>query len=179
MKKKEIKIKVRELLSSGASKTDVFTRLSGQGMKDRHLAYVIAAHVEPDVTDKFEKLNNAAIMLMFVQAFFAFFLGHRVGAAIGPNAMLIFALAFGAIPLLFAWGFYKHAVGAYNAYILLTVIQWPKALEGFSQTPVVTSIGFLISGAMLALIWYLRFRLFPDFLFMSPRKVKGKYVFTN
>jgi hypothetical protein len=43
----------------------------------------------------------------------------------------------------------------------------------------VTSIAFLISGAMLALIWYLRFRLFPDFLFMSPRRVKGKYVFTN
>ncbi|MFM0041090.1 hypothetical protein [Paraburkholderia sediminicola] len=44
MNRKEIKAQVLQLLSDGVAKSEVFTRLAGQGVKDRLLAYFIAAH---------------------------------------------------------------------------------------------------------------------------------------
>ena len=42
MNKKEIKAKVTDLISSGMAKSEVFTQLSGHGVKDSQLAYFIA-----------------------------------------------------------------------------------------------------------------------------------------
>jgi len=81
--------------------------------------------------------------------------------------------------LLFVWGFSKNNVGAYNAYLILTITQLPRQLTGFEERPVSTLIGCLIGLALFAYIWYVRTRIFPDFNFIAPKKMNGKYVFSE
>lgn len=179
MNGKEIKAAAHRLIASGMGKSEVFSQLSGKGVKDGKLAYYIASYADPELCEKYERLNNVAINVMFIQALFALFVGYGLGTQIGPNAKWITAALIGAIPLLFAWGFYKYYAGAYNAYMLLTIINIPKQLGGFAAAPIATTVGLVIGIAVLALVMYLRMKLFPDFVFTAPRKVKGKFVFSS
>lgn len=179
MNKKEVQAKVYELLAAGTPKAKVFEQLTGQGVKDSQLAYSIASFADPSRCDNHERKVNILITVMFIQALIAFFMGFGIGAKIGPNAKWIAGALIALIPLLFAWGFYAHRVGAYNAYILLTIIQLPRSFEGFTSSPVATSIAIAISVAVLAYVWYVREKLFPDFAFITPKKVKGEYVFSG
>lgn len=51
MKTKEAKAKVKDLLSSGVPRSEVFAQLSGQGVKDRLLARLIASTSDPYLCD--------------------------------------------------------------------------------------------------------------------------------
>jgi hypothetical protein len=178
MNKKEIQAKVHELLVAGTDKTKVFEQLTGQGVKDSQLAYFIASYADPVRCDNHERKVNILITVMFILALIAFLLGFGIGAKIGPNAKWIVGTLIAFIPLLFAWGFYTHRVGAYNGYILLTIIQFPRSFEGFTSSPVPTSIAIAVNLALLAYVWYVREKLFPDFAFITPKKIKGEYVFS-
>ena len=179
MNKKEIKEKVSTLISSGVEKSSVFAQLSGQGVKDSQLAHLIASYADPRLCEENDRKVNVIITLMFIQAAIVFLLGFGIGAKIGPNARWIIGGLIALIPLLFAWGFYKHSAGAYNAYILLSIIQLPRQLDGFSSSPIATIIGLSIGISLVAFIWYVRGKIFPDFAFITPKKVKGQYVFSG
>ncbi|MEO6146726.1 MAG: hypothetical protein ABIT70_06670 [Sulfuriferula sp.] len=179
MNKKEIQEKIADLLSSGVPKSEVFTKLSGQGVKDRQLAHFIASYADPIRCNTHDKKVNIIITLMFIQALFGALLGFGIGAKIGPNAKWIVPVVIALIPLLLAWGFYKYRAWAFNVYILLLIVQLPRSFEGFSATPIASSIGIAISIGMLAYIWYVREKIFPDFVFISPKKIKGEYIFSS
>ena len=177
MNKVEIKNKVKELLVSGTQKSEVFRQLSGKGIKDNQLAYLIAAYADPERCSDHGSKVNILIALMFVQSVGAFLMGFYLGMMLGPNAAWITGGLIALVPLLFAWGFYHHRVGAYNAYILLTIIQLPKSFEGFSENPFTSAIGIALNIALLTYVWYVREKIFPGFTFITPKKVKGEYVF--
>lgn len=179
MNKREIKNKVGELLLAGVAKSEVFAQLSGQGMKDNDLAYCIASYVTPWLSEQYAGKVNILITLMFIQALLVFFIGYGIGAKIGPNAQWIIATLIASIPLMFAWGFYKNNVGAYNAYLLLSIVQFPRQFSGFMESPIVSSIGLAIGLSLLAFVWYLHQKLFPDFVLTTVKKVKGEYVFSD
>ena len=179
MDKKETKKKVAELLNSGIPKSEVFQSLAGGVVRDSQLALFIASHPNQNLYEEHYKKVNVLISIMFFQALFAAFLGFGIGSKIGPISMWIFAALIALIPLLFAFGFYKNHVGTYNAYILLTLIQAPKMFTGITQTPVATGIGIVIGLFILGYVWYVRSLLFPDFTFITPKKIKGKYVFSS
>lgn len=179
MNKKEIQASVNDLLAKGMAKSEVFAQLSGQGVKDSQLASFIAAYADPARCDEHERKVNILVTIMFVQAVIAFLMGLAIGAKIGPNAKWIVSGLIALIPLLFAWGFYRHKAGAYNAYLLLTIIQLPRAFEGFASNPVASSVALAINLSVLAYVWYVRQKIFPDFAFITPKKVKGQYVFTD
>jgi hypothetical protein len=179
MNKTEIKSKVSELLSAGTAKSQVFAQLSGQGVKDSQLAHLIAGYPDPIRCQEHSGKVNILITLMFIQALFVFLVGYGIGATIGPNAKWLMSISLTMIPLLFAWGFYTNRVGFYNAYILLSIIQVPKSFEGFSASPIASSIGITIGIGLVAYVWYVRDKIFPGFTFLSPKKIKGDYVFTN
>ena len=179
MNKKEIKAKVAELLSTNTEKSEVFAQLSGQGIKDSRLAYLIASYADPARCIQHERKVNLLVTLIFIQAVIAFLIGYRIGAKSGPEAKWIIGGLCASILVLFAWGFHTHRVSAYNAWILLSIIQLPKSLDGFTASPLASTIGISISLGMLLYVWYLREQLFPDFAFLTPRKVKGRYVFSS
>lgn len=179
MTKNEMKLMVRELLTAGTPKSQVFAQLRGKGIKDKHLAFAIASYADPIRCSQHDHEVNVLITIMFVQALIGFLLGYYAGAEIGPNAKWILAIIIASIPLLFAWGFYMHRVTAFHVYIVLTMVQMPNVLKGFSVQPVATTIALVINLSVLAYVYYLRDKLFPDFAFISPKKLKGEYKFSS
>lgn len=179
MNKAEIKSKVNELLSAGTTKAEVFAQLSGQGVKDSRLAYFIASYPDPVRCERHGRKVKMLITLMLIQAAITFLLGYGIGVEIGPRAGWVMGGLAALIPLLFSWGFYTNRVGAYNVYIFLSIIQLPKSFEGFTSTPVASSIGIGIGIALISYVWYVREKIFPGFGLMAPRKVRNEYVFVS
>ncbi len=179
MSKKEIQQSVRKLLDAGTAKSQVFAQLSGQGVKDSQLAYFIASYADPVRCDEHDRKVNILITIMLVQALLGLIAGLEGGGQIGSTAKWVVAVSSLLIPLLLVWGFYNHRAGAYNAYILLALAQLPKSLAGFASDPATTTGVMAISIALLAFVWYVRGKIFPDFAFVGPRKVNGKYLFTG
>ncbi len=172
MDKKEVKLKVAELLNAGNSKNEVFKMLSGGVVKDNQLALFIASHPNPRLYEEHYKKVSGLISIMFLQALFAALLGYGIGSKIGPSAAWVVAVLSTLIPLFCAFGFYKNYAGTYNAYIVLTIIQFPRLFSGVSQTPIATGIGVAIALSILGYVWYVRSLLFPDFTFITPKKDK-------
>ncbi|KAE8754747.1 hypothetical protein FSO04_37975 [Paraburkholderia madseniana] len=179
MNRKEIKAQVVQLLSDGVAKSEVFTRLAGQGVKDRLLAYLIAAHADPERCRANRGHLIAVRVIAWLQVIVGLLAGYAVGSEISAVAGLIVAGVAVAISLLFVWGFSKNNVGAYNAYLILTITQLPRQFTGFAERPVSTLIGCLLGVGLFAYIWYVRTRIFPDFNFIAPKKMNGKYVFSE
>lgn len=179
MDRKEVKAQVVQLLSGGVTKNDVFTRLTGQGVKDRLVAYLIAAHADPKRCQDNRGHRRAVLAIAYLQVLFGALAGFAAGREIGALAGLIIAALAVGIALLFVWGFSKNSVNAYNAYLILTITQLPRQLSGVAVKPAATTIGLLIGLLLFGYIWYVRSRIFPDFAFMAPRKVAGKYVFSE
>jgi hypothetical protein len=179
MDKKEIKRKASEMLNAGKPKSEVFKALSGGSVKDNQLAFFIASHPNHNLYEEHYKKVNGLISIMFLQALFTALLGFGIGSKIGPTAAWVVAALCALIPLLFAFGFYKNHAGTYNAFILLTIIQFPNMVAGITQTPIVTGIGIAIGLSILGYAWYVRSLLFPDFTFITPKKIKGQYVFSS
>jgi hypothetical protein len=177
--KVEIKQKVAEMLDAGTSKTEVFKTLSGGVVSDRVLAYTIAAHAFPSLCAKHDGKVNGLITMMFIQALIVALAGYGIGAKIGPNAAWIFPALCVLIPLSIAYGFYKNNVGAYNAYIILTLAGSSNLFKGFTEAPVTSSISIAIAVGMFMFVWYVRSLLFPDFAVFRPKKAKGSYVFST
>ena len=101
MNKKEAKAKAKDLISSGIPKSEVFAQLSGQGVKDRLLARLIASTADPYLCDIHDRKVNTVITLMFIQAALALLIGFIVGSTIGPNARWVVGCLSALVPLLF------------------------------------------------------------------------------
>lgn len=177
MNKNEIKAQVHSLIEAGTPKSEVFSRLSGQGIKDSQLAYFIAAYPNPQRREQHKRKVKLLVMAMLFYALMAFVVGFAIGSQIGPTGRWVLAVVVATIPVLFAWGFHKYKVAAYNVYILLSLIHLPRAFDGFMAQPLANSIALAINFGMIAFVWYVRHKLFPDFLFITPVKVKGEYHF--
>ncbi len=115
---------------------------------------------------------------MLFQAFIAFLVGLGADSDIGSNSKWLFGTLNAIIPLLFAFGFYKHYAGAYNAYLVFYILQLPKTLKGVVTNSVATYVFLAIYIAVLIYVWYVRKKLFPDFSFITAKKIKGQYVFS-
>jgi hypothetical protein len=105
MNGKEIKAQVVGLLSDGVAKSDVFTRLAGQGVKDRLLAYFIAAHADPQRCRANRGHLLAVRIIAWLQVIVGGLAGFAAGGEISAMAGLIVAGLAAAIALLFVWGF--------------------------------------------------------------------------
>jgi hypothetical protein len=179
MNNKEVRAQVRDLLDKGTAKAEVFAQLTGQGAKDSRLAYFIASYPDPKRRNENGRKVSILIMVMIAQSLIGFLVGYGLGAETGPVAKWLLGALVALVPLIFAWGFYLPRVGAYNAYVLLTIIQLPRSFAGFQSTPIEVLIAVTINVAVLAYVWHVRDKLFPDFRFIYPRRSKGKYVFTS
>ncbi len=180
MDKKRMRTRARELLVNGMTKSKVFEQLSGQGVKDAPLAYFIASYVHPARREAHRGKIRILIAIMLIQALIGFAFGFVLGGVMGgPYAALIVGSLIAAIPLWIGWGFHKNWVGAYNAYIVLTIIQGYRMFDGFTSAPIATSVVVVINLAILLLVWHVREKIFPGFLLATPKKARGRYVFTD
>lgn len=179
MTKKEARIKVTEMLSAGEMKQDVFDELSGRGVKDRILAYLIAAYPDPRRVME----NNVHRRVVIGIAYFNLLLAVIatlfvvVKVSLGSGVLVgVFALS---ISGLFVWGFTKNKARVYTAFLVMSFTQFPRQFSGFAAHPGASALGLVIGVAIVAYVWFVQQRLFPDLAFVSARKVGGQYLFTD
>lgn len=184
MTKQDIRKQVFQLLDSGMPKAQVFERLSGQGIRDNVLALIIGTYPCQKRYTANEKYINLLMGLMVFYAVIRVIFAVDIVKA-NPQLLEQFGVFFtwllpmisAAVPMLFAWGFYKHRAFFYNFYILFTCLQLSNIHLDQLDAKVVFVLIF--SVATFAYVWWLRARLFPDLFLISPNKQDGKFVFTD
>ncbi len=181
MNKKQIQEAIHTHLSRGRPKHEVFRMMSGQGVSDRVVAHTIAAHASPERLRLHAKLIDAMIVISWLQMALAVGMGvlMGIGTHAGWIALLVITAILGGLTYLFVWGFTRNRAWAYNATIFLSILNLPKALGDLGQAPVANGIALVLGVALIAFTWFVRSKLFPDFAFIGPRKLKGSYVFVD
>jgi hypothetical protein len=180
MKPAEIKSEVKRLMSSGISKIEIFKMLSAQGAKESKAAYAIASYADPELCKNNSWKINTLVAIQLFQAVFVFFILFNIFSSEGGVAKWIAGGLGSTFVLLFAWGFYKSRIWAYNVTIVLSITQLPNSLKGFQSNPISSSVALAIGVALVVFVWHVRSKLFPDFgTMLTPRKAEGKYVFTT
>lgn len=179
MNKKEIQGEISRRLSAGESKSSVFQLMQGNDLSDRKIAHLIASHVDQRLCSQHQGLIKAMVIIAWVQLAFSLLATLVAGEKMGLIACLLFVAFVGAFAYLFVWGFSNNKAWAYNASILLTIINLPKTLASFKEAPTSSIVALILGTGVLAFTWYVRNKLFPDFLFISAKKVKGSYIFSS
>ncbi len=181
MNKKQIQEAIHTHLSRGRPKHEVFRMMSGQGVSDRVVAHTIAAHASPERLRLHAKLIDAMIVISWLQMALAVGMGvlMGIGTHAGWIALLVITAILGGLTYLFVWGFTRNRAWAYNATILLCILNLPQALTDIPGNPTGGTMTLVINLAIIGFTWYVRSKVFPDFAIFSPRKVKGAYVFAS
>lgn len=179
MNKKEIRNQIANLISSGVKKHEVFTQLSGQGVSDSRLAYMVAAYPNPQRVADSKIWVRILLFISGLQVLLGFIVGFGIGIHSNLNAGLFLGTLISLFMLLFFLGFYKNKVAAYNVTIILSITQFSHLLKGFESSPNTTIFAILINIALVGYVAFVRHKLFPDFILMTPRKVNGSYVFSD
>ncbi|AIO38593.1 permease [Burkholderia latens] len=180
MNKKEAKTKIAALLSAGARKADVLAELGGQGLKDRVLAHLIASHADPELCRKNQLHTRILVGLGIAQLLISVGLAYLLWADTRSNgAALLFVAVTVPLSLLFIWGFSTHRVGAYHAFIILSLLQLPKTIAALAHEPSSAVPSLAVTVVLVGYVWFVRNRMFPDFGWFTPRKVDGRYAFVE
>lgn len=119
------------------------------------------------------------VLMACVQAVFALFDGLAFGQAFSPAAGWILGGSALALGLLFALAFHRNQAGAYNAYLLMALLQLPFQFADAAQSPFSNGGVLVLNLALLIYVWWVRSLLFPDFGFLSPKRSDGNYVFRD
>jgi hypothetical protein len=179
MTKNEIKEDVIRRLSQGEGKTAVFRTLSGKGLSDRVLAHFIASYADPKLCDQHAKLIDAMIVISWLELALGVLVSIGLGLTMGLIGLLVLTGFVGGFCYLFVWGFTRNKAWAYNVSILMSLVNAPKALNGFAESPVASLVALGIGVGLFMFTWHVRGKLFPDFAFIGPKKEKGMYVFSS
>lgn len=179
MNLKQAKADIRQRLDQGESKTAVFEDVKLRGVSERAAAAMIAAHAAPELCQRHDRIRAAVIVLAWVELLFGVLLGFAVGESIRPSWGIVLAGLMALIGITFVWGFTQNRLWAYNVTIVMTVCNLPRTTLDLLSDPGPTALGLAIGLPLLAFIWYVRTRLFPDIAVLGPRQVDGRYVFTT
>ena len=180
MNKKEAKTRIAALLSAGARKADVLAELAGQGLKDRVLARLIASRPDPELCRKNKVHTRVLIALGIAQLLISVALAYLILVdGLNMGAAVLFLALTVPLSLLFIWGFATHRVGAYHAFIILSLLQVPKTIADLGRDPSTALPTLGVTVILVGYVWFVRNRLFPDFGWFTPRKVEGRYAFVE
>jgi hypothetical protein len=180
MNKKEAKTRIAALLSAGARKADVLAELAGQGLKDSVLARLIASRADPGLCRKNKLHTRVLVGLGVAQLFISIGLAYLLLVdTLSKGASLLFLAATVPLSLLFIWGFATHRVGAYHAFIILSLLQLPKTIADLAHDPSTALPSVALTVVLVGYVWFVRNRMFPDFGWFTPRKVDGRYAFVE
>lgn len=180
-KKRETRKRIAEYLSQGMSHAEAFYRLQGGVFNDRNLATIIAATPSPDLFAENKWKVRLMHLVSSLQVLLGFFIGWQIGAPLGDVSAVLCSMLMALIPALMLWGFVRNSINAYNAYILVQLLQIPPQttmlLDGGWETPA-GWIGMAITLSLIAYAFVLRRLLFPSMGVFSARSSKdGEYVF--
>lgn len=177
MGKKSLKQQIHECLSQGMSKAEAFAKFQGAGAKDSRLAQIIAAYPDPLLCQAHRVKRRLVIALASLQLILALGSGLVLGARHGAVLQLCIAGGIALIPALLLWAFMRNLVGAYNAYIYLSLMQLPSLLGGWGAHPGQTVAAVVLNLGFVLFVRNVRESLFPYATLFGTRKRDGRYAF--
>ena len=136
MNPKDIGQKIEDLIASGVPKSEVFRTLSGDDVKDRTLAYIIAARIDPRRCEANKWRIRFLVMVACVEVVFSFLVCLGIGMKISPLVGLALAIVGALVSFLLARGIQRNKVTAYNAvmFLLFSLIS-TLAISGETTPP--------------------------------------------
>ena len=208
MKRSEIIRQVRHLMSFGNSKAEVYSQLSGPGVKDSHLAWAIATQPDPELYEQ-HKSKVRALAIILVSETLVWLASVIYSLSLPMDARDRTAMCLTALPALmpamFAWIFFRMDGRRYSNYIVMALMfVLPQLIWGFKAN--LTSLIFgLTTGVMvpgifvapylsitagratlvglallqISFVWYLRGCLFPDLGLFGAKRSNGRYQFST
>lgn len=180
-KKRDTRKRIAEYLAQGLSREEVFNRLQGGAFSDRNLATIIAATPNPQLIVAHKWKVWFMRLVSVLQVILGFIVGWQIGAPLGDGSAVLCSLLMALIPSLMFWGFLRNSINAYNAYILVQMLQIPpqsKMLIDGGWETLTGWIGVAITISLITYAFVLRRRLFPGMAVFSARSSKdGEYVF--
>lgn len=179
MNKKQTQAEIARRIDQGESKASIHRSLSGGELSERQVASLIATHADPRLTRQHAGLVTTLVTISWIQLALALVVILVAAAPLGLGALLFLMAFTAAFGYLFIWGFKHHKAWAYTAAFILSCSNLPKTLKDFSSEPITSIVALLVGAAILAFTWHVRSKLFPDLLFLGPRKVKGSFVFSS
>lgn len=178
MTKKLLKQKVGEMINSGKAKQEIFEELIAQGENLSTVASLIASHHNKQRYEENYWKINILVWMMLILGLLQSLSAYTQGLETSTTYAWILAIIGASIPLLYAYGFYKNKLIAYNLFIIgiFIGIIWNLATI-FDAPTTITAVNLLIEISLIAYVWYVRACLFPDIRILSPKKVNGQYSF--
>lgn len=179
MNKQDIRANIEQRIAEGEGKSSIFGALRGQGINDRVLAHLIASHADPKLIAQHPRLIQSMVILAWLQVALGMLASLHLALTVSPFAGLLAAGFIGGFCYLFVWGFRNSRAWAYNASIILSIINLPRALGDLATEPGSSLFALALGVAWIGYTWFVRSKLFPDFAFMGPRKAGGLYQFSS
>lgn len=177
--KQRLKADIDHRLAQGQPKAGIFQALSGQGLSDRRLAWLLAARPHPVLVQRHARLIKAMVGISWFQFVLVLLLCLWATRSLGLIAGLLTSAVACGMVYVFIWGFRNNRAWVYTLSIVLGVLNLPEAVSSVFEKPVAGGLGLLMSLGLLALTWHVRARLFPDLGFGGARKQGGAYRFTD
>lgn len=179
MKKQDIRADIERRIALGESKSRIFQTLQGQGLSDGSLANLIASTADPTLLTQHAGYIKGMVVIAWVQLVLGVLIGLSLALKMGSGVGLLIAASIGGFAYIFVWGFQRNRAWAYNASIVLSIINLPKALGDVTTEPASSLFALALGVAWVAYTWFVRGKLFPDFALFGPRKVGGAYQFSS
>ncbi len=179
MNKQDIRADIERRIALGEGKSSIFQTLQGQGVSDGTLANLIASHADPALVTQHARYIKGMVVVAWLQLVLGVLIGLSLTLKMGSGIGLVATAFIGGFAYLFVWGFQRNRAWAYNASIVLSIINLPKALNDVSTEPASSVFALVLGLAWIAFTWFVRGKLFPDFVLLGPRKVGKAYQFSN
>ncbi|MDE2420139.1 MAG: hypothetical protein KGO49_03020 [Gammaproteobacteria bacterium] len=176
---KEMKVEVDRLLSAGHSKYDVFNRMSGKGVTDEKLAFIIALYADPRRVAVNRIWIKILLTVIVIQAVSSFFVGLGQGINSHSDVAWLWGVGGAFLPLACCFNIYKNQVVGYNIYFVTLMLCLKGAMDIAKTSPIsaLIAVGFILGIG--GYTWFVKQRVFPDFVFTKVKKVNGFYTFTD
>ncbi|EDM46958.1 hypothetical protein MDG893_15992 [Marinobacter algicola DG893] len=170
---------MQALFEQGFNREEIFERFIGRDLPEKRVASLVASLKDDTLCQLYSGRNNFLISVMFVHSIAAAFIGYIAGSDMEGQAPLWLAGIAALIPLLFMFGFYKYNLGAYLAFVFLSLTQMPRSFEGFNDAPVVVASGLLITIGTVVLVWHVKSKLYPYFGVFGAKQQGGRFDFSS
>jgi hypothetical protein len=176
---KEIVKKIEKDFEEGESRSDLFKKYKesdikeGKKIKEQQLATIISSLKDQDLIEEYKTTNNILIGIMSVVSVINFL------SLMASTGSIIFTFVIMLIPAFLIYGFVKNSLVAYNAYIILLMLNLPQTLQLMQEDPAVGLIALVVSLLMFLFVSKLKSNLFPYMGFFGAKKNKNQeYLIT-
>lgn len=177
--KQRLKADIDERLAAGQAKAAIFQALSGQGIGDRRLAWLLASRPHPVLVARHARLISSMVTISWIQFTAVLILCLWATRSLGLLAGLVASAVGCGVVYVFIRGFRLNRAWAYTLSLVLGVLNLPETIQSALKVPTSGGVGLLLSLALLMWTWHVRATLFPDLGFGGARKRGGAYRFTD